>query len=1144
MLHQTRIPTQDPTIEEAQERVRGFVRRLVSNSHDCEEIVSQTLLALLEQIRTQRRVRKPQAWALRVAWNKVVDLRRRQRRSVERGQDVAHLPAKDTHRNRELREWLDAGLSYLPEADRALLHLRYSEELSDRDIAHVIGCPRGTVARRLHDARRRLGEMLERLDAGVSVASVLLLMGALGSLSSRTQAAMTLASLTGAKGSFAGVIAMKKMMAGIAAIALLGLLAWQLQEGGPGTAGRGSRDAEVADPSGVDGPARTEKPDGGGGSLETLPYHEATPPADPLRSIRGRVETPGGAPVAGARVAAFTCVSGMPIDLDDDDAPLFRGTTGEDGRFAIPVRASGRFDLVARTDTHAPGLLRDARLDDDVVITLEPSIEIRGRVVDLEGTPVGGARVSYRTLLAHARYARTVRADADGRFAVSGVPEPEPMAFPHLLVEAEGYAPRRKPIEKDPEEEILVHVTRGAIVEGRVMAAGAPLAGVEVVLWTNEDPNPGIRLDEGVWMRNPFGSRILLRTRTDSEGRYELPGVPFRIADINPLPGFTQGLPDGPGVLLGGVVAWKPGLAPANAPVRLPLREDDNQVLDLVLHPPARLEGRVIDLDGNPLPGVRVRPSAPGTTSFAVAGSPEPFGPWVETDAEGRWRFEHFPCPDGRPTPCVLQACGCPLGLGQDEKMEVLAIPGETVQVADLALDARRVHGRVVNAAGEAVEGASVRTPGAHAFAGAFTDSDGAFVLWRSRPASKLVSEELVALAAGYRTTEFPVPEDGSPVTVVLEPGASIKGRLRQADGTPARGIPLEAWPASEAKPKLTILRTTTGDDGGFVLQGLAQGSYVVARFNEPANPWQTTAQAGGPDVEGVLPPPKRATHDLTVRVLQASDRAPVATAQVLATRDGGAGKGLWSAAGMPQAPGVHRLTGLSAGPHVLLVKAPGFASVDRLVTVGDALGEDALEIVLGAGARVSGRVHFPPDVTVSHGATVTLLSEDGRKTLGKTDVAPDRTYSFAGFPPGSVLVRADAPAVGRGGTTRPPLTVARMVALRVGDGSQVCDLDLVLAARLELRFTGDPTSPEEPFPPVSIGLTGFGTSPGLSEAFIIDADGRTWETGGLSATGTTHRAALLPPGRYTVEVRKGDAVLCTTRVTAPGRATITIPDL
>lgn len=83
---------------------------------------------------------------------------------------VAHPPERavaDSHG--EERDAMWQALSTLGERQRAVVVLRYYEQLTEREIADVLGCSLGTVKSQLHRGLRRLAERLphpsDTLDA-------------------------------------------------------------------------------------------------------------------------------------------------------------------------------------------------------------------------------------------------------------------------------------------------------------------------------------------------------------------------------------------------------------------------------------------------------------------------------------------------------------------------------------------------------------------------------------------------------------------------------------------------------------------------------------------------------------------------------------------------------------------------------------------------------------------------------------------------------------------------------------------------------------------------------------------------------------------------------------------------------------------
>jgi RNA polymerase sigma-70 factor (ECF subfamily) len=79
---------------------------------------------------------------------------------------VSDLPQPDERVfAKQRRERLHAALGRLSVADRILLAASHVDDLGPADIARVEGCSTGAAKVRLHRARMRLRQMLERTDA-------------------------------------------------------------------------------------------------------------------------------------------------------------------------------------------------------------------------------------------------------------------------------------------------------------------------------------------------------------------------------------------------------------------------------------------------------------------------------------------------------------------------------------------------------------------------------------------------------------------------------------------------------------------------------------------------------------------------------------------------------------------------------------------------------------------------------------------------------------------------------------------------------------------------------------------------------------------------------------------------------------------
>jgi len=133
----------DPELELfARERFTALLRfgvLLTGNRHDAEDLV-QT--ALLRTALHWRSVRDPEPYVRRAMVRLHVNWRTRVRARMS-AQPVPELPASD--RDTETRLVLWQALAGLPPRQRAVLVLRYYEDLSEAEIATMLGVTRGTV---------------------------------------------------------------------------------------------------------------------------------------------------------------------------------------------------------------------------------------------------------------------------------------------------------------------------------------------------------------------------------------------------------------------------------------------------------------------------------------------------------------------------------------------------------------------------------------------------------------------------------------------------------------------------------------------------------------------------------------------------------------------------------------------------------------------------------------------------------------------------------------------------------------------------------------------------------------------------------------------------------------------------------------
>lgn len=133
---------------------------LTGNQHAAEELLQS---ALAKTAARWKHVRdNPEGYVRRAMYNEqATRWRRRGRESVVA--EPPELPSQGP--DVDLRVTLERALLALPPRKRAVLVLRYYEDLPEREIAEIMGCSVGTVRSQTHRAIARLRELAPDLAA-------------------------------------------------------------------------------------------------------------------------------------------------------------------------------------------------------------------------------------------------------------------------------------------------------------------------------------------------------------------------------------------------------------------------------------------------------------------------------------------------------------------------------------------------------------------------------------------------------------------------------------------------------------------------------------------------------------------------------------------------------------------------------------------------------------------------------------------------------------------------------------------------------------------------------------------------------------------------------------------------------------------
>ncbi len=673
--------------------------------------------------------------------------------------------------------------------------------------------------------------------------------------------------------------------------------------------------------------------------------------------VVGRVAGPAGEPVAGARVG-LRPEAYRSGPFQTAETPELSATTDGEGAFEIADVPAGKAEAVVVASGWASGELRDLDVPggpgrvDVGVLTLEPEVPIEGRVVDPDGRPIRGARVSARPASNRSGFGpgrswspspEPATTASDGRFRLGGFGAGERVS---VDVSAQGYLPLSRPGLRLPAAGPLeLRLAPAATIEGRVVdVRGRPVAGAFV--------GPSSQ----VW-----SGGLRTTAKADEDGEFSLspvaPGV--RVIEAS-ADGYVTSSPHSVEVVAG----------------------RETPPVEIVLETAAVLAGRVLTADGLPVAGATIT-----ARRQAIRQSRQDS---ATSDGDGHFAFDRLA--PGRVTIRAAKegftAAEVEAEAGQDGASVELVL-GRGVEVS----------GRLVDEGGEPVAGGEVTlVPSAVSFATpdeprATTRSDGTFTL-----SGVADGEYRIGVLDRWRlryTSPGPVVVEGAAVrgVEVRLPGrAAVRGRLLGLEPDQAAGLTITA--SSSSNPGAPHPGRVL-DGGGYEITDLLPGDWQVRAAVADGGPVATarvTIDPEEPEAEADLRFEPGLT--LTGRVVRAGE--PVVGATVLVNSLARA----MSNSGVTDGDGRFRVTSLGAGRNVVQIQTVGHSESavrevdldgDRDVVFELAGHRLAGTVVAADGsgpveaARVEARLRSH-DGFVGGAGNQTVTGGDGRFVLGDLD--------------------------------------------------------------------------------------------------------------------------------------------------------------
>jgi len=478
----------------------------------------------------------------------------------------------------------------------------------------------------------------------------------------------------------------------------------------------------------------------------------------PTVPLHGCVLSPDGRPVAGARVSCM-------------ESPAGDAITDRQGRFTLRnVRDRLPFNRVLACKDGLLGFTDVRGSGEEVLVTLSPRATLEGRVVDEAGRPVGGVRVSASGNIAREgtdTYTRSAWTRRDGTFRIEDLDDDGQY---RVSADHPDFESVEVPVTLPLASPFPIVLRRPKILSGRVVdEKGQPIAGASIGRDTVSDA------DGRFVLRVDSGDRVQEQIRAHG---------------------------------------YQAGYLSEDS-----LQEDGS--LLVTLRPGRRVEGTVLDLEGRPLPAVRIHA---GLVDGFESG-------WALSDIAGKFVIDGLA--EGEYTISGYQA-------GRIFATEVKA-PAGARGVILREIEGVAVAGRVVDKHGRGVRVNVVAVPKgidttdhlkmifavyhADGARSAHSDGDGQF-----RIEKLLGSEFVLHVHAEFYGDCVALPVPGirageTSARIVVERALRITGRLTGPDGSPRPDLHVIARPALSGLP---MRDNYSDDDGSFEITALYPTTYSL----------------------------------------------------------------------------------------------------------------------------------------------------------------------------------------------------------------------------------------------------------------------------------------------------------------------------
>ncbi len=157
-----------------QKQIYRLAYKILSNTSDAADIAQESFLKAYRNLQNLKNPNKFAQWLMRIATNECYSwIRRRQDKLMKVEEELLcksalrHPPAPDEVLiKRELYQRIMAAIAALPELEQKVIQMYYLEGHSYKEIQEELSITKGTLGRRLHQARAKLRQKLQAACQG------------------------------------------------------------------------------------------------------------------------------------------------------------------------------------------------------------------------------------------------------------------------------------------------------------------------------------------------------------------------------------------------------------------------------------------------------------------------------------------------------------------------------------------------------------------------------------------------------------------------------------------------------------------------------------------------------------------------------------------------------------------------------------------------------------------------------------------------------------------------------------------------------------------------------------------------------------------------------------------------------------------